>query len=163
MPFKTLQFRRRREGKTDYKARLNLLASGLPRLVVRKSNRYILAQLIKSQEAQDSVVYSVTSKELDKYGFKNGSKKNLAAAYLTGFLLGNKAKGGNGKEKISRAILDLSIHRNTKGSKIYACLKGTLDAGLDVPHSKEILPSQEIISNRNKNFSEIFDKIKRST
>ena len=33
--------RRRLQGKTDYKARLAMLKSGKPRLVVRKTNHYI--------------------------------------------------------------------------------------------------------------------------
>jgi large subunit ribosomal protein L18 len=35
--------RRRREGKTDYSKRINLLKSGAPRIVFRKTNRYLIA------------------------------------------------------------------------------------------------------------------------
>jgi len=38
--------RRRIASKTDYKARLSLLKSEKPRLVVRKTNRYIIAPII---------------------------------------------------------------------------------------------------------------------
>ena len=41
-PRYAVKFRRRREGKTDYKKRLNLLKSELPRFIVRISNKYIL-------------------------------------------------------------------------------------------------------------------------
>ena len=43
--------RRRLEHKTDYKARLGLLKSNMPKLVVRKSNRYITVQLVISDIA----------------------------------------------------------------------------------------------------------------
>ena len=42
----TVPFRRKREGKTNYKKRLGLLKSKSLRLVVRKSNKHILVQLV---------------------------------------------------------------------------------------------------------------------
>ena len=35
---------------------------------------------------------------------------------------------------------------STKGSKIYAAIKGAKDGGISIPHSEEILPSEERIS-----------------
>jgi len=64
-----IKFKRRRTKKTDYKARLALLKSGFPRLVVRKTNRYVIAQIVRSKEAQDAIVCSANSKELLKYGW----------------------------------------------------------------------------------------------
>ena len=61
---------RRLSGKTDYKARLALLKSGKPRLVVRKTNRYMIAQIISSDVAQDKVVLGLTSKDLIAKDFK---------------------------------------------------------------------------------------------
>ncbi len=58
------QRRRRLETKTDYKARLALLKSEKPRLVIRKSNRYILAQIVLSEIAQDKILFRVSSKDL---------------------------------------------------------------------------------------------------
>ena len=49
--------RRRR----DY-ARLKLLKGEKPRLVFRRTNRYILAQYISSKEAQDKIEFTITSK-----------------------------------------------------------------------------------------------------
>ena len=40
-----LPYRRKREGRTNYKKRLALLKSGQPRLVIRRSNRYLQFQL----------------------------------------------------------------------------------------------------------------------
>jgi len=85
--------RRRYERKTDYKARLALLKSGKIRLVIRKSNRYITAQIVESNDAQDKVLAGLSSKTLIGKGWPaNSSIKNLAAAYLTGYLLGHKLK-----------------------------------------------------------------------
>ena len=56
--------RRRQEGKTDYKARLALLISEKPRLIVRKTNRYVIAQIVRTEIAQDKVVVGTTSKVL---------------------------------------------------------------------------------------------------
>ena len=46
----------------------------------------------------------------------------------------------------------------TKGNKIYACLKGVLDAGLNVPHSIEILPPEDRLSG--KHIEEYANKLK---
>ena len=150
---KTLK-RRRFEGKTDYKARLALLKSGKPRLVIRKTNKYIVVQLVRSEGAQDFVVSSVSSHDLPGTDKKNnGLLRNRAAAYTAGFLLGSKIKG-----KVKEAILDIGMHRNVHKSRIYAALKGALDAGLVVPHDPEALPSMETIHS-NKKMTDILNKI----
>ena len=135
-----IKFRRRNEKKTDYASRLGMLKSGKPRLVVRKSNKYVIAQIISSKNAQDSVLCQVNSKELKGLGWKN-SLKNIPASYLTGFLIGKKAK----KINVDNLIFDIGINISTKGSRIYSVLKGALDAGLKIEHSEEILPSEERI------------------
>src|SRR3989344_3111662 len=152
-----LKKRRRQECRTDYKARIALLSSGIPRLVVRKSNVYITAQIVESKEAQDTVVCAASSPELEKYGWK-GSKKNIPASYLTCFLLGKRCK-----DKVKKAILDIGLHRSTKGSKIYACLKGALDAGLEIPHSGEMIPTENRLKGEhiNKELGKQFDDVKK--
>ncbi len=126
--------KRRRKGKTDYKARLNLLKSGLPRIVIRKTNRYIIAQYIESEEAQDSVIVGVISKELLKYGWENkGNLKSLPACYLTGLILSKKIK-----DKKRKVILDIGLSRNIKKGRIYAFLKGLVDGGIEIEYEKEI-------------------------
>ena len=57
-----IQKRRRRQGKTDYKARLNLLKSGFPRIVVRKTNKYVAVQYIESEDAKDKVIVGIRDK-----------------------------------------------------------------------------------------------------
>ncbi len=86
-----VQKRRRKERKTDYRKRLKLLTSNKPRLVVRKTNRYIIAQIVKSKEAQDKVIFGYTTKKLSEFNWKY-SFKCLPAAYLLGLIIGKKAK-----------------------------------------------------------------------
>ncbi|MBI5804206.1 50S ribosomal protein L18 [Candidatus Pacearchaeota archaeon] len=151
------QKRRRKEMKTDYKARFALLKSEKPRLVVRKTAHQIIAQVVESSIAQDKVIVSVNSKELLKKGWpkeKEGSLKSIQASYLAGFLLGKKVQG-----KINSAILDIGLHENIHGSRIYAVLKGAIDAGLNVAHKKDALPTDERMSS-NKILYDIMKKVK---
>ena len=78
------------------------------------------------------------------------------AAYLTGMLFAVKAK----KADHGRAILDIGLNRATPGARVFAALKGAVEAGLDVPHGEQILPSDERvkgahISAYNKNAGDI--------
>ena len=151
------QRRRRLEKTTDYKARLALLKSKKPRLVVRKSNRYINAQIVESNLAQDKIISSVSSKDLLEKGWpkeNSGSLKSLSAAYLTGFMLGKKLKG-----KLGEVVLDLGLQRNVQGSRIYSLVKGTVDSGIAVIHDKKALPTEERI-NSNEKLKKIFSKVK---
>ena len=128
-------YRRRREGKTDYQARRTLAVSERPRFVVRPSNKNLVIQLVTSKVEGDYVLAQANSKELEGYGWLGG-KKNTSAAYLLGLIAGKKA----GKEGIEEANLDLGLKRPTKGSKIFAAVKGAQDAGLYVPCDGDILP-----------------------
>jgi large subunit ribosomal protein L18 len=135
-----VQLRRRREGKTDYKARKALVLSGKPRLVARCTLKNVIAQIIVAKPHGDEVLVSAHSRELKKYEWKapNG---NLSAAYLTGLLCGLKAKAKGVKE----AVLDVGLYSPSKGARVFAVLKGVLDAGLSVPHSEEKLPDEKRI------------------
>jgi large subunit ribosomal protein L18 len=131
--------KRRMENKTDYKLRLNLLKSGIPRIVVRRTNRYFIVQAVESHEAQDKVIAGVTSKDLIEFGWnekKAGSLKSVPAGYLTGMLLAKKLKKG-------KYIVDLGMARTLSGSRIFAVIKGLIDGGLDVPANEEAFPSEE--------------------
>lgn len=139
-PTYKMPFRRRREGKTNYAKRLRLLRSGKPRLVVRKSLKYLRAQIVEYDEVGDKTIVSANSKELKKFGW-NFSCKNTPAAYLTGLLIGKRALAS----KVNSAVLDTGLYDSTKGSKLYALAKGAIDAGLNVPYSEDIFPSEERI------------------
>ena len=147
-------YRRRREGKTDYRARLALLKSRLPRAVVRKSLRNIQVQFIEFDINGDKVLTCATGRELAKFGWVR-SCSNLPAAYLTGFLAGKRALA-NG---IKKAVLDIGIERPTKGNKLFAALKGMVDAGVEIPHGEEVLPAEDRIRGAHINAEEEFEKV----
>ncbi len=138
-----VQFRRVRAGKTDYRARKQLIISRKPRLVVRKSLKNTAIQLVMPAKGGDATLVSANTVELKKYGYASGTG-NLPSAYLAGLLLGYRAKK-NGHEQ---AILDLGLSHATKGGRIFAALKGAVDSGLKVPHDSEIFPSEERINGK---------------
>ncbi len=128
-------YRRRREAKTNYRIRRIMAPSGRTRFVVRASNKHIIVQLITSKIVGDVVHTQANSSELQKYGWLGG-KKNTSAAYLLGLLAGRKALSLG----IDAAILDLGLAPPTKGAKIFAAVKGALDAGLEIPCDRDIIP-----------------------
>lgn len=132
--------RRRREGKTDYRRRINLLKSREVRAVVRRSERNLRIQFVTFDPKGDRTIASAQGLELEKFGWK-GSVSNTPAAYLTGYLAGKRAISAG----VKKAVLDIGLHAPTKGSRVFASLKGLLDAGIDIPHGEEVLPSEERI------------------
>lgn len=139
-PTYKMPFKRRRLGKTDYKKRLNLLLSKKPRLVVRRSLKYIQAQIVEFSQKGDRTLISASSRELKKLGWEFACD-NLPAAYLTGLLIGKKALAKGIKE----AVLDSGLHASTKGNRIFAVVKGARDAGFHVPADESVLPPEERI------------------
>lgn len=133
-----LKYRRRREGRTNYKKRLELLKSRKPRLVVRKTNAHMLVQVVSYTPDGDVVLAQATTKELVDSGWK-AATSNLPAAYLAGYLAGVRAQ----KASISEAILDLGMQKAAHGGRLFAAVKGVLDAGVSVPVREEVLPSEE--------------------
>ncbi|MDP2628560.1 MAG: 50S ribosomal protein L18 [Nanoarchaeota archaeon] len=158
-----IQKRRRREAKTDYAKRLKLLKGEKPRIVIRKTNKYLIAQYITSKHAQDKIEIGVTSKHLMKHGWPKefeGSLKTIPASYLTGLLIGKKIIN----EKKENPIVDFGMIRNLHRTKIYAFIKGLVDSGIKIKHDEKIFPKEERIKGahlKNKiNFEEIKTKIK---
>jgi len=133
-------FRRRHEGKTDYYSRMRLLLSEKPRMVVRKTNRQIIVQLVDATLEGDLTRVAAYSHELEAYGF-TGAMGNTPAAYLTGMLFAVRARNAGYEE----AILDIGRIRSTPGGKVFGALKGAVDAGLEVPHGESILPGDDRI------------------
>jgi large subunit ribosomal protein L18 len=139
-PTYKMPFKRRRLGKTDYEKRLKLLLSKKPRLVVRRSLKYIRAQIVEFNPKGDRTLVSASSQELKNFDWKFAFD-NLPSAYLTGLLIGKKAL----KKGIKEAILDIGLYSSSKGSRVFAVAKGAIDAGLKVPCSQDVLPSEERI------------------
>jgi len=131
--YKTL-FRRRREGKTDYTKRLALVRSKLPRLVVRKSNKRIIAHVVKFDLKGDVTLASVDSNDLKEY--KWYGTNNTPSAYLVGFLIGKKLAG-------QKCVLDIGRRHPSHGSVVFATLKGAADGGIIIPFSETAVPTAD--------------------
>jgi len=129
-------FRRRREGRTDYRRRLRLLRSGEARAVVRKSLNQTQVQIVAYDERGDRVVASAVSGELKEFGWA-GATGNVPAAYLTGLLAGRRAA----KHGVKSAVLDLGVQHPTGGGRLFAAARGLVDAGISVPHGEDVMPS----------------------
>ncbi len=130
-------FRRRREGKTDYRKRLALVKSGKTRMVFRRSNRGVVVQFVDFDPKGDITRLTVTSKHLTKMGWP--SKRNKWTAYLVGFVAGKRAK----EKGISEFVFDMGLYKASKGCIAFAALKGALDAGLHTNYDKSVLPDVE--------------------
>lgn len=139
----TVKYRRKREGRTHYKNRLELLKSGRHRLVVRLSNTSVIVQIVEYFPDGDKVLAAFSSLQLSALGW-DFSKKSLPACYLAGLQLGIQAK----KKGITGAILDIGLQTPKAGSRIYAVLKGVVDAGVEIPCSEKIFPSEERITGK---------------
>jgi large subunit ribosomal protein L18 len=137
-----VHFRRRREGKTDYRVRLRLLKSGESRAVVRCSSRRVRVSIVDFDPLGDRVVAQADSGELGGIEFPAASLASTPAAYLTGYLAGLRAKGAG----TSDAVLDVGLRRPTRGGRLAAALKGLLDSGLTVPHGEEGFPTADRIN-----------------
>ena len=138
-PRTRVPFRRRREGRTDYRTRLALLKSGETRLVVRRTSQNIIVQFVDRATDGDAIQATAVAQELKKLGWE-GSPKNTPAAYLTGLLAGKRAAAAG----VASAVLDIGRHVPSKGSRVFAALKGVKDAGIEVAAGDEdIYPSAE--------------------
>ncbi len=136
-PLFQVHFRRRRQGRTDYQKRLSLLKSRKVRLVVRKTLRAILAQVVQFSEKGDMILASADSRMLKEFGYTG--KRNTPSAYLTGLLVGKKAV----KAGVKDFVLDIGLYAPTKGNVLFACCKGAIDAGLHTAYSAEAYPSEQ--------------------
>jgi len=160
-----VKWRRRREGKTDYRARKRLVAqdknkynSPKYRFVVRFTNKNIISQIAFAKLSGDVILSAAYSHELPRYGMPIGLT-NYAAAYATGLLLArrvlaklNLADKYQGKADVNGedfnvspledgpnpfcALLDVGLRRTSTGAKVFAALKGACDGGLNIPHTE---------------------------
>jgi len=158
-----VKFRRRREGKTDYRARTRLITQdknkySTPkyRIIARKTNKDIIAQIAYATIQGDRIVSAAYAHEIPHYGIKLGLT-NYAAAYATGLLLARRhlttiglaskyqgkvdADGADYTVEASegprpfKALLDVGLARTTTGARVFSVMKGALDGGINIPHS----------------------------
>ena len=147
-----VKFRRRREGKTDYKARQALViqdknkyATQKYRLIVRFTKRDIVAQVAYATIQGDIIVSAAYAHELPEYGLKVGLT-NYSAGYCVGLLIARRVltKFGladtyegveeidgepyrveeeDGEKRPFRVVLDTGLKRTSTGSKCFSVLK----------------------------------------
>lgn len=164
-----VKFKRRREGRTDYQARKRLIFQdknkyNTPkyRLIVRLSNRDITCQIAYARIEGDRIVCAAYSHELPRYGVKAGLT-NYAAAYCTGLLVARRILNKLGMESLYpgctdvngeeylvesiddgpaafRCYLDVGLTRTTTGARVFGAMKGSVDGGLNIPHSVKRFP-----------------------
>jgi len=133
--------RRHRQGRTDYRRRLRLLRSRKIRIVVRKSIKNIQIQFVEYYASGDRILITALSDELvHKYNWKF-STATTPTAYLTGLIAGKRAI----EKGIKEGVLDIGRSMPTSGSKLFAALKGIIDAGVSCPHDAEMIPNDDRI------------------
>ena len=143
-PSYRVQFRRRRDGLTDYRHRLRLLKSDLPRAVVRISHSRVIVSVTSYDPVGDRIVAAAESSELGRIEFPSSSYVSTPAAYLTGYLAGLRAKAAGA----GTAVLDAGLRRPTGGGRILGALKGLLDAGVEIPHGEAAFPSADRLNGK---------------
>jgi large subunit ribosomal protein L18 len=156
--------KRKRQRKTSYNKRFGFLKSGLSRVVVRKTNKFVNVQLVVSEEAKDKVILSVSSRDLLKFGWskeRKGSLKSIPASYLTGYLAGKRIQ----EKENGNVILDIGLQRNKAHGRLYAVLKGLVDSGVEIAHSDGVFPSDERVEGKHlkdleKDIQKVKEKIK---
>lgn len=167
-----VKFRRRREGRTDYYARVRLVVQdknkyNTPkyRMIVRFTNKDIICQIAYARIEGDVIVCAAYAHELPRYGIKVGLT-NYAAAYCTGLLLARRllrkfkmdeiyegvveANGEDfavedvkGQPGAFRCYLDVGLARTTTGARVFGAMKGAVDGGIDIPHSNKRFPGYD--------------------
>lgn len=140
-PLYKVPFRRRREGLTNYYKRRKYILSGKPRFVVRKTNQHIIVQIAKALPQGDQILVSAHSAELRRDYAWLGDTNNTPAAYLVGLLAGFKAL----RKGILEAIPDIGLHKAVPGARVFAAIKGAIDAGLKIPCRETMFPSEDRI------------------
>jgi len=136
------------------------------RLVVRRTNRKIIVQIIYQTIQGDRVLAQANSTELKRFGIEAGLT-NYASAYATGLLvarrllaelkLGDKFKGVENidgeffdimakevEQRPFKAYLDVGLVRTTTGNRVFGAMKGAVDGGLYVPHNNKRFPGHHI-------------------
>jgi len=164
-----VKFRRRREGKTDYRARQKLITQDKTkyntpkyRFVVRVTNKDIVCQIVAAKLKGDEVICAAYSHELARFGVPVGLT-NYASAYATGLLLARRLLKKVGLDtryagvsetdgnvflveqaedapRPFKANLDVGLVRTTTGNRVFGALKGACDGGLYIPHSNQRFP-----------------------
>ena len=108
-------------------------------ITINVTNENTQVQILKPEITGDKGIASAHSRFLLKDGWK-GSRKNIPAAYLTGYFAGKKALS----QGVDNAIVYSGTRKYTQ--RMAAGVKGIIDAGIKVPSSEEAFPSEERIN-----------------
>jgi large subunit ribosomal protein L5e len=134
------------------------------RFVPRITNKKVICQVVFARIQGDVIFCQAESTELKRFGVEAGLT-NYAACYATGLLVAKRllAKVGladtykgakkvdgevynvrtewkEGQRRPFKAFLDVGLTRTTNGNRIFGCLKGACDGGLEIPHSNRRFP-----------------------
>ena len=139
-----LRFKRRRNGETDYRRRMKMLRGGFARAVVRVTNTQTICQLVNYETTGDTIQVSIDGHTLvEKHGWPiDASRKSIPASYVAGYAMAKAAIAAGHNE----AILDIGLAASTRGNRVFAALKGMVDAGMEIPHGEDVLPDDDRIN-----------------
>ena len=147
--------RRIRDEKTNYNRRKKMLVGRTDFVTIQISNENTQVQIHQPKLAGDTVISSAHSGFLTKKGWK-GSRKNIPAAYLTGYFAGKKAL----EKGASSAIMYSGTRQYTQ--RMAAALKGVIDAGLEIPADTETFPADDRINGNHLKIKNDVKNIKSS-
>ena len=116
-----------------------MLTSKRDFISINITNENTQVQILKPEISGDKVIASAHSRFLLKDGWK-GSRKNIPAAYLTGYFAGKKA--------LSKGVDSAIVYSGTRKytQRMAAVVKGVVDSGMKVPSDEETFPPEERIS-----------------
>ena len=147
--------RRIRDKKTNYTRRKNMLMGRKDFVTVQISNENTQVQIHKPELTGDKVISSAHSRFLIEKGWK-GSRKNIPAAYLTGYFAGKKAL----EKGATSAILYSGTRKYT--SRMAAALNGITDAGVEIPADEKTFPTNDRINGEHLKIKNDVNNIKSS-
>ncbi|MEK9739192.1 MAG: 50S ribosomal protein L18, partial [Euryarchaeota archaeon] len=111
--------------------------------VVRVTNTQTICQLVNYEPTGDTVKISIDGRTLvEKYGWPiDASRKSIPASYISGYAMAKAAIAAGHKE----AVLDIGLAASTPGNRVFAALKGMVDAGMEIPYGESVLPDDDRI------------------
>ena len=124
-------------------------------VTVQISNENTQVQIHKPELTGDKVISSAHSRFLIEKGWK-GSRKNIPAAYLTGYFAGKKAL----EKGATSDILYIGTRKYT--SRMAAALKGITDAGVEIPADEKTFPTNDRINGEHLKIKNDVNNIKSS-
>lgn len=98
----------------------------------------MIVQIISYDPDGDKVIAQARTQELESMGWK-GSTSNIPASYLAGLLAGVRAK----EDGVTQAVVDLGMQNASHGGRLFAAVKGAIDAGIESSVGEGAFPSEE--------------------